>query len=395
MGGGFRIGSILGIEIRLDWSLMIIFLLISLSLGAGLFPAWHPDWGAGLVWLTALVAAVLLIASILVHELSHALVGRAKGVPVRRITLFVFGGTAHLEEEPRAWRAEFWMAVVGPVTSALIGFACLYAGSALAGELQVDPDDPFAVLSQLGPAATVLMWLGPINLLLAAFNLVPGFPLDGGRVLRALLWGITGDLYRATRWASALGRAFGIVLIGFGIAMFLGIRVPFFGTGPVGGLWLALIGWFLHNAALMSYRQLLAQRALEGVPVSRVMVSDVATVAPELSVEALIDDYVIAHDQRNFPVVRDGSLVGLVGMGQVRKVAPPDRAGTRVAEIMTPAEELATVEPGASAVEALETIARRGLDPLPVVDHGKVRGLLRREDILKWLALRGGEEVAV
>ncbi|KON81425.1 site-2 protease family protein [Azoarcus sp. PA01] len=392
---GLRIGSILGVEVALDWSLMIIFVLIMLSLGAGLFPTWHPHWSAALVWLVAAVAAVLLIVSILVHELSHALVGRAQGVEIRRITLFVFGGMAQLEREPHTWRAEFWMALVGPVVSLAIGAACLVVGSALAGDVVIDPNDPTPALTQIGPLATVLLWLGPINLILALFNLVPAFPLDGGRMLRAVLWGVTGDVYHATRWAAALGRGFGIALIAAGAAMFVGIPVPLFGAGVIGGLWLALIGGFLHNAAKMSYQQLLARRSLERVPVSRVMLADVTTVEPHTSVATLIDDYLIAHDQRNFPVVRDGQLVGLAGLGEVRKLAPAARAGTTVADIMIPIGDLPTIEPDRAAAEALETISRRGVELLPVVDNGRVRGLVRREDIMKWLALRGDEEVIV
>lgn len=393
MGTGLRVGTVRGIEIVLDWSLLIIFFLIAFSLGAGLFPAWHPDWGAGLNWFVALVAAALLIVSVLVHELSHALVGQAQGVEVRRITLFVFGGMAQMEREPETWRAEFWMAIVGPITSLLIGALCLVAGGAMASGTAVDPDDPVRSLAEVGPAATVVLWLGPVNIFLGLFNLVPGFPLDGGRVLRALLWGMTGDVYRATRWASGMGRGFGLLLIAAGFAMVLGIPVPFFGRGLVGGMWIALIGWFLHNAALMSYRQLLAQRSLEGVPVSKLMLSEFATVDPATPVRSLIDDYLFARDQRSYPVVRDGRLVGLVGFDDVRRLQPAARESRTVADIMTPAGEIPTVSPGAAAAEAFNTIARRDVDPLPVVDRGEVRGLLRREDILKWLALRGGEEV--
>lgn len=390
MNRGFHLGSIGGIEIVLDWSLLIIFSLVVFSLAAGLLPAWHPDWSVGMIWLVALVAAVLFLASILVHELSHALVGRALGIDVRRITLFVFGGMAMVERDPHTWRAEFWMAVVGPVTSLAIGIACLAAGTAMAENVGFDPDDPLGSLATLGPLATIVLWLGPLNIMLAIFNLVPGFPLDGGRVLRALLWGLTGDIYRATRWASALGRAFGLLLLTFGIGMFLGLRVPFFGAGVLNGLWLMLIGWFLHNAALFSYRQLLVQRSLEGVPVSRLMVADVATVDPDLPVTTLIDDYLIAHEQGSFPVVRQGRLLGLVGFEQVRKLPAEARPGKRVADIMIPADDLAVVAPDVAVAEAIGKIAAPAMDPLPVVADGHVRGLLRHEDILKWLALRGG-----
>lgn len=395
MNGGYSIGRIRGIEIVLDWSLLVIFFLVAFTLGAGVFPAWHPDWSISLVLLVALAAAVLFLASILVHELSHALVGRALGVEVRRITLFIFGGMAQLEREPRTWWAEFWMAIVGPVASLFIGFACLFTGAVLATNVGFDVNDPVTSLAALGPVGTIVFWLGPINIALAFFNLVPGFPLDGGRVLRAVLWGITGDIYRATRWASGFGRGFGLALSAIGIAMFIGVRVPYFGTGVIGGLWLVLIGWFLHNAAILSYRQLLTQRSLAGMPVSRLMLSDIATIGPDMPVSTFIDDYLIAREQGSYPVVENGRLVGLAGLEHVRKLSPGERSGRTVAEIMTPADDLAVVEPGAPVVDALNMISRRAADPLPVVVDGQVRGILRREDILKWLALRGdGEAVA-
>lgn len=392
MNRGISIGRIHGIEIILDWSLLIIFFLVAFSLGAGLFPSWHPDWSRAALWAVAFAAALLFLLSLLVHELSHALVGRALGVEIRRITLFVFGGMAQLEDEPPNWWVEFWMTIVGPASSLLIGFACLSIGSTFTDNAGFDLEDPVASLAALGPLATILFWLGPINVGLAVFNLVPGFPLDGGRVLHAVLWGITGDIYRATRWASVSGRAFGLLLIAAGIAMFLGLRVPLFGSGMAGGLWLALIGWFLHSAAILSYRQLLARRSLADLPVSRLMLPDVITIGPQMPVSTFIDDYLIARGQGSFPVVDNGRLVGLAGFEHARKLPPGARAGHTVAEIMTPAADLAVVEPGAAVADAVNLISRRAIDPLPVVADGQVRGILRREDILKWLILRGEEE---
>jgi Zn-dependent protease len=224
---GLRLVRIAGIDVHADWSLLIIFFLILNGLALGLFPAWHPDWGAGLAWATALGAALLFFASVLAHELSHALVGRRHGVVIRRITLFVFGGVAHVEREPQKWRAELWMAAVGPLTSLALGLAFLFAAGTFVSPAEVDQRDARVI--------------------------------DGGRVLRAILWGATGNLRRATRWASWLGQAFAWILIATGLAMMLGLRVPVFGGGLVGGLWLAFIGWFLNNAALMSYRQLLTR----------------------------------------------------------------------------------------------------------------------------------------
>jgi len=392
MDNGFLIGRIRGIEVVLDLSLPVMFFLVVFSLGAAVLPAWHPDWSVALVWLVAAAAAVLLVASLLVHELSQALVGRAMGVKIRRITLFVFGGMAQFEGKRQVWWAEFWMAVVGPLVSLLVGVGLVAAAAIAANIAPPLAGDAEDSLATLGPLATIALWLGQINIALALINLLPAFPLDGGRLLRAALWGTTGDLYRATRWASALGRAFGLALGVAGIAMFLGLRVPYLGRGMESGLWLALIGWFLQRAAWLGYRQLLAQRSLDDIPVSRLMLSDIAMVNPDMLVSAFIDDCLIAHEQRSFPVVEEGRLVGLAGFEQARKLPPGARFGRTVGEIMTPARDLAVVEPGAAVADALNTISRQAIDPLPVVADGQVRGILRREDILKWLALRGEEK---
>jgi Zn-dependent protease/predicted transcriptional regulator len=385
---GVRIGEIAGISIHADWSLLIIFGLITLGLGSGLFPAWHPGWSAALVWTTALMAAVVFFASVLVHELSHALVGRANGLSVRRITLFMFGGLAHLEGEPPTWRAELWMAVAGPLTSLALGAGCL-AVAAMAGPVAIDPARPTEALRSLSPTATLLLWLGPVNVMLGLFNLVPGFPLDGGRVLRAALWGATGDFRRATRLASQAGQAFAWLLVGTGAAMMVGLRVPFFGTGLVGGLWLVFIGWFLNNAAVVSYRQVLVREFLEDVPVDRLMRTRLVGVPSSMTVAALVDEVVIASGQRTFPVEDEGRFVGLVAL---RDLHAPGRAAwerTTVAQVMTPVERLVTVVPGTRAVDVLALLGKQDVNQVPVVDGGRLVGLVRREDIVRWLALHG------
>ena len=394
MGSGFRLARIAGIDVFVDWSLLIIFFLITFSLGAGVFPAWHPDWGAGLAWGTALAAAVLFFASVLAHEMSHALVGRARGIVVRRITLFVFGGMAHMENEPRGWRAEFWMAIVGPLTSLALGAIFVLLAQLFAGVVELDPEDPQRAMAQVGPLPTLLLWLGPINILLGLFNLVPGFPLDGGRVLRAVLWGTTGNFRRATLWASRGGQGFAWLLIAAGFAMILGLRVPVFGSGFVGGIWLAFIGWFLNNAALMSYRQVLVREALADVPVERLMKTDVIRVEPDISLSRLVDEHLLRSDQRAFPVVEGGRFVGLACLQDIRKRPREEWDRTTVRDVMTPVAELTPVAPDQEAAEALATLSRLDVNQLPVLAGGELRGLLRREDILRWLSVYGGDEVA-
>ncbi len=387
---GIRLFSVLGIDVHLDWSLLIIFLLITTSLGSGLFPAWHPDWSAQKTWLTALAAAVLFFTSVLLHELSHALIARANGVEVRRITLFIFGGMAQIEHEPGRWAVELWMAIVGPLTSLVIGITCLAWVGATGGlqEEVATPADVTRLLAQLGPAQTLLLWLGQINLVLALFNLVPAFPLDGGRVLRAMLWRFTGDLRRATRAASAIGQGFAWLLIAAGLAMIFGLRVPFFGSGVVSGVWLAFIGWFLNNAALVSYRQLIVRETLEGVSVSRVMHTRFDTVDPDLSLEALIEDYALRSAQRAFPVVRDGRLVGMVFLHDLRAMDRQRRRTLRVRDVMKPIEQVSALDADDDALEALNLLGEKNVGQAPVLREGRLAGLVRREDILRWLTFQ-------
>jgi len=386
-GGGVRLGRIAGIGIVADWSVLVIFSLIAFSLGAGVFPRWHPEWSASLAWTTALVAAVLFFASLLAHELSHALVGRMNGMPVERITLFLFGGIAHLQGEPRSWRAELAMAGVGPLTSFLLAVGFLLLAGAAAGPVAVDPGDPAAALEALSPLATILFWLGLVNVLLAVFSLVPGFPLDGGRVLRAILWGATADLRKATRWASLAGQLFAWLLMSAGLLMLLGVVVPVFGGGPIGGLWLMLIGWFLNSAAVMGYRQLVVTQTLQDVPVARVMQTRLTHVDPELPVRRLAEEHMMASGQHVLPVERDGRFLGLVSLSDLRKSEPRAWERMTAQEIMTPVSRLACIEPGAHASNALAELGRRNVNQLPVVEHGRLVGLVRREDVLKWLAL--------
>ncbi len=382
------LGRLMGIEIEVDWSLLIIFGLIAIMLARGVFPAWHPGWSATAIWGTALAAAALFLASILLHELSHALVGRLVGITIRKITLFVFGGMSHMENEPPSWRAELGMALAGPVTSLVLGFVFLLLASLAAGKVTL-VEDPREAISRLSPLATLLLWLGPVNIVLGIFNLVPGFPLDGGRALRALMWAATGDLTRATRWASLGGQGFAWLLISTGILMIFGVRLPFLGGGIVNGLWLALIGWFLNNAALASYRQLLVRESLEHVPVSRLMQTNLVTIPPDMTINRLLDDVLIQSGQRAFPVEQDGRLLGMVFLSDLHRLNRAQWKDTPVTRAMVQLSDLQTIEPGKDAVEALYILGNRGFNQLPVTERDVLLGLLRREDILTWLAWHG------
>ena len=380
MENNLRLGRIFGIEIAINWSLIFVFLLIAWSLALGVFAPMHPTWDPVFIWGIAIIGTILFFASLLAHELAHSLVAKAYGIPVRSITLWLFGGVSSITKEPPSPKAEFLIAIVGPLTSIILGFIFLGLAALSSGGFANVGNLPI-----LGPATTLALWLGSINILLGIFNLVPGFPLDGGRVLRSIFWAVTNNLREATRWASWAGQAVAWILILIGISMIFGIEIPFFGTGLLGGLWLVLIGWFLHSAAVQSYRQVVIQRALQGVPVGRLMESHVATVSPDLSVANLVHEYIMGTSERAFPVVQDDQLVGIVSLEDVRRVPREDWDVTSVRQIMTPQGQLTTATPDEDANEALNEIASHDVNQVPVVKDGRLVGMLRRSDILRWL----------
>jgi Zn-dependent protease/CBS domain-containing protein len=389
MRSGLRLGRLFGIQIHIDWSWLLIFFLITWNLATS-FAQIHPAWGPALTWSLAILAALLFFVSVLAHELAHALVAKAQDIPVRNITLFLFGGVSNIEQEPPSPGAEFLMAIVGPITSIVLGIIFLLAAGLGLSAMRDVATNPAALATRLDPLTTLLLWLGPINLILGIFNLVPGFPLDGGRVLRSILWAATKNLRTATRWASWIGQAIAWLMIVGGIAMIFGTRLPFFGTGVVSGVWLAIIGWFLSNAAIQSYQQLVIHDMLEGVPVTRLMRTNVPAVAPTMSISALVDDYILHSDERAFPVLEGDRPVGLVTLDDVRKVARDAWETTTVGEIMTPAEQLAVVTPRQDAAAALDKLIQRDVRQVPVMLDGHVIGMVRRRDIVRWLQLQSG-----
>jgi Zn-dependent protease/CBS domain-containing protein len=387
MRSGFRLGRVAGIEIYVDWSWIFIFLLVTWNLAAALFPDIHPEWHWSLNVLLGVLASLLFFGSVLAHELAHSLVAKARGLPVRRITLFLFGGVSNIEREPPTPVTEFLISIVGPITSLLLGLLFIFLGRGLVDITALSPGNLQQMLSNMGPLATILLYLGPVNILLALFNLLPGFPLDGGRVLRSTLWALTGDLRRATRWATLVGQAFAWLLIVAGISMIFGVRIPFLGSGFIGGLWLAFIGWFLNNAASQSYQQVVIQDMLEGVPVSRLMRVNAPVVAPHMTINQLVDDFLLGTDEHAFPVLEGEELVGLVCLEDVRQVPRAEWDNTQVGQIMTPASDLSVVAPREDAVEALRKLSTKDVRQVPVVQNGRLVGMLRRRDILRWLQL--------
>lgn len=383
---GFRIGRVFGIEIRVDWSWLFIAALVTWNL-ASVFGESHPDWNPTLNWGLAVVAALLFFGCVLAHELAHSLVSRAQGTPVRNITLFLFGGVSNIQREPDSPKNEFLMAIVGPLTSLSVGALLVWAAAFVAGLTGDVMTDPAQAVGQLNPWTFVLAWLGSVNLILGAFNLIPGFPLDGGRVLRSILWAIAGNLRKATRWASWVGQGIAWLMVVGGIAMAFGAEIPIFGTGLINGLWLAFIGWFLQNASLRSYQQVVIQDILEGVPVGRMMRTSPPTASPGILVSSFVHDYVMRNDDYAFPVMEGDDLVGLVTLEDVRSVPRESWDRTFVRQIMTPGDKLVTVTPQSDAAEALQQLAQHDVRQLPVLKNGQLAGLLRRRDITKWLQL--------
>ena len=379
---GLRLFTLFGIEIRLDFSVLFIFGLIVYSLGSGVFPSWHPEWLGSTVWLTAFSAGLLFFASLLAHELSHSLVARRYGIRVPRITLFLFGGMAEIESEAETPGAEFAIAIAGPLMSLAIAFGCLFFVGGSLGDATLEEllEDPEQGMAQVSPAVTVCLWLGTVNFMLAIFNMVPGFPLDGGRVARALIWRATGDRMRATRMATNAGRWFGWVIMGLGLWELLAFKA-------LGGLWLILIGWFLSHLASQSYSQAMAQRMLDPLRVRDVMRTRFDRVAENMSVATFVDDCLLKSNQLLWPVMRREHCIGTVSLNEVMALPAERRAGTRVVDIARSLEDSGAIDSRMPATAASQVLAAIQDHPVPVVSGGEVVGLLLGSDILKWLML--------
>jgi Zn-dependent protease len=365
-GKAWRLGRLAGIEVAVDYTWVLIFMLVTVSIGTQLRMA-HPDWHAASTWSVGLVTSLLFFASILLHELGHSLVAQRVGVRVRSITLFVFGGLAALESEPRRPRDEILIAVAGPLVSVALGITFV-AGARALGDA---PD--FGEVTR-----EALQWLGRINLILAAFNVVPGFPLDGGRVLRGIVWARTGSFERATAVAAASGSAFAYSLIA------VGALTAIFAGQLLGGLWLAFIGWFLLSAARATVGQLLLERILESVRALDVMVAvEEACVARSEMVAHLMTESVLKRGLRTFYVM-DGAneLRGLVTLRELSRVPADERDLRRVEEIMLDVDRLALLSPDDDGWTALRRMAERNVNQLPVVQRGRLLGAVTRERLL-------------
>jgi Zn-dependent protease/CBS domain-containing protein len=366
-GNSLYIGKYLGIPVRVHVSWLLVFALVTTSLGGSYFPQQHASWTPALNWSLAVMTSLLFFISVLLHELAHSVVARRRGLPVHDIVLFVFGGVSELSQEPQTAGTEFTMALVGPATSIVLG---LLWGAIwrLSGTISA-------------PLAAVSMYLSGINLSLGLFNLVPGFPLDGGRVLRAILWWRTGNLLRATRWASRAGQFVAYAFIILGVWQALTVSL-------LSGLWLAFIGWFIDNAAQSSYRQLALQQLLAGHTVGEIMTRSCTAVSPGATLQEVVDRYILATGSRCLPIISDGKLEGLVTVHRIQAFPQETWARHTAREAMIPRAQLRTTTPSTGVAEALQEMSADGVNQLPVIQDGELVGLLTRENVTTFLRLK-------
>jgi Zn-dependent protease len=374
-GTRWRLFRLLGIPISLDASWLVILALLTLSL-TEMFPELMRKYYPGTVsvapyyyWIMGLVAALAFFVCVLLHELGHAIVARSQGMPIRGITLFLFGGVAELGDEPVSAGTEFLMAIAGPVVSVIL--ALVLWGLALVGYHAGWPPEVVIVLG----------YLGSINGLVLVFNLIPAFPLDGGRVLRSILWAATGKLRQATYWASLLGQAFAWLLIGCGV-------VQFFWENWLSGIWLGLIGFFLNNAARSAYQQVLIRQALQGEPVRHFMNLQPIVVPPSLDLRRWVEDYVYRYHRKTFPVVADGHLEGIITTQALAQVPRAEWEQHTVGELMRPDVRALTISPNSDALQALAKMQRTGSSRLLVTEGDHLIGIISLKDLLRFLNLK-------
>ena len=367
MPGSFRLGKIAGIDIYAHLSWFIVLVLLTWSLASGWFVQLFPGWSIPTYWITAFISALLLFVCVLLHELAHSLVAQVHGLTVKNITLFIFGGVATIEEEMKRPGIEFQIAVVGPITSLFLAAIAFLLAWPLRGSNS--------------PTEAVLDYLAASNLLLGVFNLIPGLPLDGGRVLRSIAWKITGNIQKSTRIASYAGQAMGFVFILLGIA-------AFFTGNFFNGLWSIFIGWFLLNAAQTANTRILLQNTLQGVSVDKVMDPRPVAVPANISLQKLVDEYFVPQGLQAAPVVRGEYLAGLITLTDIARVERERWAYTPVGHVMRLLEQVYVTTPEQPLHDLLEVMVTRGINQIPVVQDGRLVGLLGRESILRYLQVQ-------
>ncbi len=371
--GSLKVARIGGVEIKVHWSWAIIMLMVTFELAVGYFPMHVPGAADATYWVLGLVTALLLFVSVLLHELSHSFMAQRRGLRVRDITLFIFGGAASIESEPERPGDEFAIAIVGPLTSFVL--AALFFG---VGQV-VSP------VGQVGASVVAVMHdLAYINLLLGAFNMIPGFPLDGGRVLRSIIWSFNRNFQAATSIAGFVGQIVAYIFIFWGV-------YQTFVFGDFSGLWIAFIGWFLLSSARQSTDSVKLQETVRGVTVGQVMGPGPEPVGPQATLEHVVNRYLLPHNLRAIPVSQDGDghFDGLVTLDGIKKVPQDQWATVRAGQVMISSDKLPSVQPGAPLDQALQLLHEGEVEQLPVLDpSGRLVGMLDRERVLRWLQIR-------
>ncbi|WP_340118402.1 site-2 protease family protein [Pelagibius sp. 7325] len=368
-GRGITLFELLGFKVRVDVSWLLLAVLVTWSLAAGAFPLWYEGLSQATYWWMGLTGMLGLVFSLLFHELSHSVVARHYGLPIKGITLFIFGGVAEMTEEPRSAKVEFWMAIAGPLASFFLAAAFFLLGVlAEAAGLPV-------------PLTGVLKYLAFINLLLGGFNLIPAFPMDGGRVLRAALWYWRGDLKQATRVASNAGKLFGMGLMALGVLSVISGNF-------IGGMWWFLIGLFVRGAAANAYQQMLSRDIFEGEPVRRFMTHETVAVPQDLPLSRFVEDYVYTYHYDLFPVVTDGRLVGCIATRQLKTEPREKWPYLAVRDLMVACTEDNTVDPGMDAIEAMALMNRTGNSRLIVAVGDRLVGIVALKDMLELFSLK-------
>jgi Zn-dependent protease/predicted transcriptional regulator len=370
---GIPIGKVFGISLKLHYSWFFIFALVTWALAGSYFPSTYPAWSLATRIAAGIITSFLFFGSVLAHELMHSIVSQRQGIPVQSITLFIFGGVSQITEEPKQPRDEFRMAIAGPLTSLVIGGILFGIYFTWRGT-----DTPLVQF-----ITAIAYWLGYINLVLGVFNLIPGFPLDGGRVFRSLLWWRNGNLRRATRISSNIGRVVGFIFI------FGGVWLIFTGNW-VNGIWLALIGWFLESAAVGSYRQLLLQDMLRGHVASEVMSRDCVLISPETTIDHLVHGHILTSGRRCFPVASDGHVLGLITLHNI-KMIPRDSWNIKtVREVMTPLADIKWVRPNDELSSVLRILTEDDINQVPVIQDNNIIGMIGRNNLLSFVDVRSG-----
>jgi Zn-dependent protease/predicted transcriptional regulator len=365
-----NIGKILGIPIRIHWTLWFVFLLIAWSLAVGYLPATYPSLSSTIDWIVGIVSALVLFISVLVHELSHSYIAKKNGLPIARITLFFFGGVSEMSEEPQDPSLEVRMAAAGPLTSFAI--AGVLGGLWYVGGLV---GFPLAVIAVLG-------YNGLINAALGAFNLIPAFPLDGGRVLRGSLWRNSKNLLKATKNATRVSEILSLVMIAVGLGLVV-VTADF-----VNGIWIIFLGWFIRSGAETSLQQTQMTEALHGISVGDIMTKTPLTVAPDITVQRLVNDYFLVHPHGGYPVVQSDKLLGVVTMSSIRSIPREKRESETVSQAMVPFQRVQTISPTASAADAMQKMAQKQIGRLIVTDGDNVLGIVTRGDLMKTIKTR-------